>query len=169
MAYVQADMRERVFCQFPAYWAEHLPEELRSWIGIPLLCLKALYGYTFSGRFLYEDQSEFLISEGFEPCPSAPAIWIKRVPKGDDTVDIVFVLVYSDDWLFAATDPKLSESFRKALKARFDVEFQGRATWYLQAAITQDQQGNIYLDQKRYAASIVQKVHPHCCDFFPDA
>ena len=40
------------------------------------------------------------------------------------------------------------------------MEFQGRANWYLQAAITRDADGNLYLDQKQYAASIVQRYIP---------
>ena len=49
------------------------------------------------------------------------------------------------------------KSLKKALRSHFDVYFQGRSTWNLRAGITQDEQGNIYLDQKRYAASIVQR------------
>ena len=40
MAYVQTDMRERVFVEFPAYWAPFLPEEIRHWIGVPLLLVE---------------------------------------------------------------------------------------------------------------------------------
>ena len=65
--------------------------------------------------------------------------------------------MYSDDRRFDSTSQELLETFREALKSRFDVFFQGNATRYLQAAITQDEHGSIYLDQKRYAASIVQR------------
>jgi hypothetical protein len=39
---------------------------LKPYCGVPLLLMKALYGYTFSGKFLYEEQEEFLISFGMK-------------------------------------------------------------------------------------------------------
>ena len=63
MAYVQAKMRERVFVKLPEEWAEFLDDDLKEWCGIPLLLLRALYGYTFSGKFLWEDQAERLRQE----------------------------------------------------------------------------------------------------------
>ena len=82
---------------------------------------------------------------------------VKRVTTQDETTVVIRVLVYSDDWLFASTCRKLKEESEKALKERFDVGFQARANWYLQASISQDAHGNIYLDQKRYAASIIHR------------
>ena len=72
MAYVQATMRERVFAQFPAYWAEFLPDELKPWIGRPLLLLKALYGYTYSGKFLYEAKPTLYAKRGSHHVPLHP-------------------------------------------------------------------------------------------------
>ena len=54
----------------------------------------------------------------------------------------------------------MKTEFRAALSKRFDVDFQGRANWYLQAAISSDKDGNLYLDQRRYAASIVERYIP---------
>ena len=65
MAYVQTTMREeRAFVKIPAFWKYYVPTELQPYIGVPLLLLKALYGYTFSGKFLWEDQADFLILQG---------------------------------------------------------------------------------------------------------
>ena len=80
--------------------------------------------------------------------PIGTSLWIKQTMNEDGSIGITVVLVYSNDWLFASTSPKLWESFRKAHISHFDVDFQGHATRYLQAAITQDKQGNIYLDRK---------------------
>ena len=88
-------MREKVFAILPEFWAEFLPEEYHEWLGKPLLLEKALYGYTYSGKFLYEDISEYLISLGFEACPSAPALWRRMSSDGH----VYFVLQYSDDVL----------------------------------------------------------------------
>jgi len=46
-------MKERVFVQLPRYWTAHMSDDLKLYCGVPLLLMKALYGYTFSGKFLY--------------------------------------------------------------------------------------------------------------------
>ena len=81
MAYLQVDMKERVFVKLPDYWAAHMPDDLKDYCGVPLLLLKALYGYAFSGKFLYEEQEEFLIDFGMRPSPM-PAIWRVSIPRG---------------------------------------------------------------------------------------
>ena len=43
----------------------------------------------------------------------------------------------------------------------FDVECQQRINWFLQAAIKQDKDKNIYVDQYRYGRSIVDKYIPN--------
>jgi hypothetical protein len=70
------------------------------------------------------------------------------------------VLQYSDDFLSACGDDTYHSQFAQALKDRFNIEWQPRADWYLQAQIQQDKHGNIYLDQQRYAKSIVQRYIP---------
>ena len=81
MAYLQVNMKERFFVQLPRYWTAHIPDDLKSYCGVPLHLMKALYGYTFSGKFLYEEQEEFLISFGMRLTPM-PALWRMHLPGG---------------------------------------------------------------------------------------
>ena len=144
-AYVQTPMRgERVFVKCPEYWRDLVPEELKKYMGRPLLLLKALYGYTFSGKFLYEDQAEFLQSQGLEPMTGMPALWIRFLSTGLRHI----VLQYSDDFLSACGDTAYHHAFKSALASRFQVQWQDRADWYLQARIQQDKHGNILMDQQ---------------------
>jgi hypothetical protein len=62
MAYLQVKMKERVFVRFPDSWLPYVPDDLQAYCNRPLLLLKALYGYTYSGKFLYEEQSSSLLS-----------------------------------------------------------------------------------------------------------
>jgi hypothetical protein len=64
MAYLQVKMKEWVHISFPTFWAEHLPAYLRDWCGKPLLLLKALYRYTYSRKFLFEEQADFFTEFG---------------------------------------------------------------------------------------------------------
>ena len=155
LAYLQANMRERVFIRFQENFKQYLPEHLHKWIGRPLLLLKALYGYNYSGKFLYQDQAEFLESQGFEQS-GLPGLWIKHLEEGE----IMLFLHYVDDILFSSTDEIAKTEFLAAMKARFDIEVKPRADWYLQTRVQQDKDGNILLDQSRYAKSMVTRFAP---------
>ena len=158
MAYLQAKMREKVFVRFPPEWADVLPPECRRFCHVPLRLSRALYGYTFSGKFLYEDQSEFLTSIGFERMDQAPAIWVYRPAPGERPT--LMILQYSDDWLVASSDDASRLWFRTKLEARFNVDWTERAQWYLQARIHQYPNGDISLDQYRYSRLIVERYLP---------
>ena len=98
MAYVQTAMHEeRVLVKFPAFWKYYVPDELKPHIGVPLLLLKALYGYRFSRKFLWEDQADFLILQGLCAVHGMPALWIHHLPKQG----IQWVRQYSDDFPLA--------------------------------------------------------------------
>ena len=155
-AYLQADMRERVFVRFPEAWKYHLPEHLHKWIGRPLRLRKALYGYNYSGKFLYEDQAEFLRGEGMEES-GLPGLWIKHLENGGT----LLFLHYVDDILSACTDDRIHREFLAAMGRRFDIETRPRADWYLQTRIQQDKDKNITLDQTRYSKSMVQRFLPN--------
>ena len=123
-------MRERVFIELPERWKPFLPEHLHKWIGRPILLLKALYGYNYSGKFLYQDQAEFLESQGLEQS-GLPGMWVKHFPNGH----ILLFLHYVDDILCASTSDKEKQMFLDKLKNRFEVEIKPRADWYLQTRI----------------------------------
>jgi Reverse transcriptase (RNA-dependent DNA polymerase) len=150
MAYLQVKMRERVFVKFPDYWAEHVPENLRKYCGRPLRLLRALYGYTYSGKFLFEEQAEFFTRFGLRQTV-IPAMWVMY----DSNNAILLILHYLDDLLAASNSEKFHRDFITALKDRFHVEHQPRASWYLQSRIRQDRHGNIYLDQERFSKAVV--------------
>jgi Reverse transcriptase (RNA-dependent DNA polymerase) len=155
-AYLQCQMRERVFITFPEYWKKFLPEDLAAYCGIPLLLLRALYGYTYSGKRLYEEQEEFLLKQGFVQSTML-GIWVKHLLHGG----LFILLLFADDLLSACTDSSALHQFKIALSARFEVSWKPVADWYLQARIEQDPYGNISIDQSRYSKSIVQRYIPN--------
>jgi Reverse transcriptase (RNA-dependent DNA polymerase) len=151
-AYLQVSMKERVFVKFPAYWADHVPERLKKYCGVDLLLKKALYGYTYSGKFLFEEQADFFRSVGLRQTV-IPALWVQHFDHGG----ILMVLHYSDDLLAAGFPSHHHHAFISALRKRFTIEHQDRASWYLQSRIRQDEHGNIFLDQQQYSKSIVSR------------
>ena len=162
LAYLQSDMRERVFVRFPANWADFVPNHLKKWIGRPLLLKKALYGYNFSGKFLYLDQAEFLVKQGLEET-ALPGLWVKHLRNGG----ALLFLHYVDDILTACTNDKSHKEFLTALSSRFDVETKAVADWYLQTRIQQDKEFNITLDQRRYCLSMLHRFLPNFANVPP--
>lgn len=155
LAYLQSDMRERVFVQFPSFWRHYLPADLHEWIGRPLLLRKALYGYNYSGKFLYLDQAQFLEENNFEQI--MPGLWLKQL-QGDK---VIMFLHYVDDILVASDDEESLKVFLAQLTTRFEAEAKPVADWYLQTRLSQDKHGNITLDQTRYAKGLVRRFLPN--------
>jgi hypothetical protein len=132
MAYVQVTMKERVLICFPVLWRNYLPTNLHHLVNVPLLLNKALYGYTYSGKLLYDGQADFMRLQGFRPVELLPAIWIKDL----DNNGLMIILQYSDNFLVALTCQQAKSQFRTAISKRFDVEWQERAGCYPQARIS---------------------------------
>jgi hypothetical protein len=155
-AYLQTDVKDRVFVMFPQFWAKFLPPELAEYCGVPCRLLKGLYGYFLSGKLFWQEQADFFVSFGLKALDSAPALWRMTTPDGHT----LLVLQYSDDLLHACTSYKLKAKFLDALSKRFDCETKPFADWYLQARISQDKDFNITLDQQRYSKAVVQRYLP---------
>ena len=155
LAYLQANMRERVFVLFPEVWKKWLPEHVHKWIGRPVLLKKALYGYQYSGKFLYQDQAEFLMTQGFEES-GLPGFWFRKRNGA-----LILLLHYVDDILIAGTVQRDLMEFVDTLKSRFDTEVRPTADWYLQTRLGQDKDKNVLLDQSRYSKSMVNRFLPN--------
>lgn len=157
-AYLQCDMSpdEEVYIQFPAYWSEFLPKHLGVYCGRPLRLLKALYGYTYSGKRLYENQEAFMEAQGFIQS-TLLGLWYKHLPNNG----IFLVLIFADDQLIATTDQQELVQYKTNLQKHFEIQWHTHANWFLKARINQDQYGDITIDQNRYSKSIVQKYIPN--------
>ncbi|MGH3053652.1 MAG: reverse transcriptase domain-containing protein, partial [Gaiellaceae bacterium] len=59
-AFLQANVRERIFVKLPALYGELFPE-FAKYSGRPLQLNKSMYGMTYSGRFWWQDLSEWLL------------------------------------------------------------------------------------------------------------
>ena len=157
-AYLQCDMspNEEVYIQFPSYWSEFLPKHLGVYCGRPLRLLKALYGYTYSGKRLYESQESFMEGQGFKQS-TLLGLWYKHLTNGG----VFLVLIFADDQLIATTDPNELVQYKANLEKHFEIQWHPHAHWFLKARINRDQYGDITIDQNRYSKSIVRKYIPN--------
>ena len=61
----------------------------------------------------------------------------------------------ADDILCASDNEQEKEAFLTRLCSKFEADVKPWADWYLQTRLQQDAEGNVTLDQTRYAKSVV--------------
>ena len=100
-----------------------------------------------------DDLTEWLIEEGFIQSQFQISIYYKYATDGSK---IVF-LSYVDDCVYWYTNEDLGKWFVDTLGKRFCVNFLGFAHWFMSIRISQLKYHSIFVDQARYATSIVAK------------
>ena len=81
------------------------------------------------------------------------SIYYKYAPDGYKTV----VLSYVDDCVYWYKNEAIGKWFVDTLGKIFHVNFLGHAHWFMPIRISQLKDNSIYVDQARYATSIVAK------------
>ena len=169
-AFLQATMRSHVLVILNKYYGVIFPE-FADYCGKPLLLKKAMYGMTLSGKYWYQDCRDWLKSIGFTECPTCLVLFSRTEKDGSQ----LWIILYVDDFLYFGTTEKTRKKFELEFGSRFNIEFQGKAHWYLAARINQDKNFNITIDQSRYAKSIVKcyldpagvkKIHKRIFKYF---
>ena len=112
-----------------------------------------MYGMTNSGELFADELTEWLIEEGFIQSQCQISIYYKYAPDGSK---IVF-LSYVYDCVYWYTNEYLGKKIFDSLGKRFHVNFLGFAHWFMSIIISQLKDHSIYVDQARYATSIVAK------------
>ena len=81
------------------------------------------------------------------------SIYYKYAPDGYNC----FVLSYVDDCVYCYTNEDIGKWFVDTLGKIFHVNLLGYAHWFMSIRISQMKDHYIYVDQARYATSIVAK------------
>ncbi|MGH3054708.1 MAG: reverse transcriptase domain-containing protein, partial [Gaiellaceae bacterium] len=147
-----------------AKYGELFPE-YNKYCGRPLRLNKSMYGMIHSGRFWWEELSEWLFSNGFTSSSVHPCLLWKTTGT-----HVVMLLNYVDDMLYFGTSTTIEGTFVKELTTRFKAEIMGQAHWFLSLRITQGADYSITIDQSRYAKAITlrytDKVNTHMKDHY---
>ena len=112
-----------------------------------------MYGMTNSGKLFADESIEWLIEEGFIQSKCQIYIYYKYAPDGSNIV----VLSYVDDFFYWYTNEDIGKWFVDTLGKIFYVNFLGFAHWFMSIIISQLKYHSIFVDQARYATSIVAK------------
>ena len=154
-AFLQSYAIDRTVTMLPIEWKELFPE-YADWFGIPLLCVKSIYGGSYANRSFDIHLSQWLEDDQrLVRCLSEGSIFTRR--DGDK---FLILLNAVDDQLYMSNCDDMRKKFEVDISSHFDVELMGQAHWYLQARITQHANFDITLDQSRYAALICNRFIP---------
>jgi hypothetical protein len=128
-AYLDANCREKL-------WTVAGPEFGRD-SGSVMLIVRALYGLKSSGAAWRSKLAETLRAIGYTPSEADPDVWLKRDVKPDGTPYWRYMLIYVDDVLHIAYDPKEDmDSLNKVYRLK---EGSGPPDRYLGANVEQVQ------------------------------
>ena len=130
--------------------------------------MKSMYGMTNSGKLFADELTEQLLDAGFIQSQFQMSIYYKYAPDGSKIV----VLSYVDDCVYWYTYEALGKWFVDTFGNIFYVGFLVYAHWFISIIISQMKDHSIYVNQARYATSIVAKyldtstvkaIGPACC------
>nr|GEZ30461.1 copia protein [Tanacetum cinerariifolium]GEZ30480.1 copia protein [Tanacetum cinerariifolium] len=119
---------------------------------------KALYGLKQALRTWYDMLSLILISQDFSKGSVEPTLFIRR-----NRNDLLLVLIYVDDIIFAASTPEICDLFAKITCSKFKMAMMGKISFFLGLQISQSPRG-IFINQSKYALESFKKYNFESCD-----
>ncbi|GKE07669.1 retrovirus-related pol polyprotein from transposon TNT 1-94, partial [Tanacetum coccineum] len=112
---------------------------------------KAIYGLKQAPRAWYDRFLSFLLSQNFSKGVVDPTLFTRKEGK-----DILMVQIYTDDIIFASTDPSLCDIFADKMSFKFKMSMMGKMLFFLGLQSSQSLRG-IFINQKKYALEILKK------------
>ncbi|GJY96133.1 retrovirus-related pol polyprotein from transposon TNT 1-94, partial [Tanacetum coccineum] len=119
---------------------------------------KALYGFKQAPRAWYDMLSLFLISQDFSKGLVNPTLFIHKEGK-----ELLLVQVYVNDFIFAASTPKLCDLYAKIMCSKFNMSMMGKISFFLGLQNFQNPKG-IFINQSKYALESLKKCGSDSCD-----
>lgn len=146
-AFLQGDLKEDVYvCQPVGYEVrdkEHMVYKLN----------KSLYGLKQAPFQWNQTIHQFLISIDFKRSATDWCVYTMI-----SSSESAYLLVYVDDLIIAGSSEALVKHIKVRLQKRFDIKDLGPISYFLGISIERDQaKQSIYLSQKSYAKSILEK------------
>ena len=152
VAFLQSKLKNRVFVKLDIRYTDYLPEYAH-YFGRYLILLKSIYGMTNSGKLFADELTEWLLESGFIQSKCQMSIHHKYARYGSK----FFSLSYVDDFVYWYTNEYPGKWFVDTFGRRLHVKLLGYAHWFMSIGISQLKDHSVYVDQARYATSIVAK------------
>ena len=119
--------------------------------------LKALYGLKQSPRAWYKEIDKYFMKNGFQRSKNEATLYVKK--QGSK---ILIACLYVDDLIVTGNDEEMIESFKEHMMKTYEMSDLGLLHYFLGIEVSQGGDG-IFVSQKRYAKSILEKFNmTHC-------
>lgn len=121
---------------------------------------KALYGLKQASRAWYSRIEEHFTKVGFTKCSHEHTLFTKTSADG---TDLLIVSIYVDDLIITGNDSCMLREFKESMQREFEMTDLGEMKYFLGVEILQTHEG-IYLNQKKYAAEILERFNLTDCN-----
>ncbi|KAK3907118.1 Copia protein [Frankliniella fusca] len=142
-AFLNGDLEEEIFM-----WP---PQGLDVDGDIVCKLKKSLYGLKQAPKEWNKKFNECVKSFGFDQCLADRCIYVRKKDG-----DVVYLLLYVDDFLIASNNEELLHTIKNNLMLRFKMRDLGEALYFLGIKITRSTHG-LFLSQENYVKKIVQR------------
>jgi hypothetical protein len=151
-AFLQGRAVGRYFVTLPKVLATFFPQ-YQQYFGVPLRLRMGMYGGTLSGKWWNQELEDWLVSENFTQSTLDRTYFIKFYPDGT----YLRLIFHVDDMLYFGSNPNTEKDFELSIGKRFNVEINGRASWFLQMRIHNHADGGISIDQHRFVKNLLNR------------
>ncbi|XP_024164205.1 uncharacterized protein LOC112171226 [Rosa chinensis] len=121
---------------------------------------KALYSLKQAPRAWYGEIDSHFIKDGFQRSENEPTLYIKT--KGN--TEILIVSIYVDDLVFTGSCEEMVLNFKNEMMKKYEMSDLGLLHYFLGIGVSQSENG-IFVSQKKYAKSILEKFGMGGCKF----
>jgi hypothetical protein len=154
-AFLQANTRSRIFVTISMVSGTLFPKFM-AYFGVSIRLARSMYCMMLSGKYLYLDLFEFLLSLNFTPSKNIPCLFIFVGKTGR-----IYLLNCVNDMLYIGTDEAETQQFEQALKGRFNLELLGQAHWYLATRINKLSNLDIRVGSEQILSGNLEKIPGH--------
>lgn len=152
-AYLHGDLDEEIYMRLPEGIRDQKPP------GTVLRLKRALYGLKQAGRAWNQHLKTRLIALGFEQCVSDTCLYRRHRPDGS----YEYLLAYVDDLLHAAKTSEMIAETKRGLQLSYGLKTPGRAEYLLGIQIKHNDDGSIFLSQKKYLQDVLARFDMTAC------
>lgn len=149
-AFLNGQLKETIYMRQPEGYAVKDKEEM--------VCklIKSIYGLKQAAKAWNDHLDDVLKSDGFQQSEADPCLYVKY-----EIEEIIYVVVYVDDFLIACKKRKPIEKTANNLKEHFTLSNLGEIRHYLGVQVIRDNNGIFWIHQGNYIDQILARFGLH--------
>ena len=144
-ASLNGKLKERIYMSQPDGYIEKNKKDV-------CRLIKGIYGLKQAAKVWHDQLSDYLKGYGFVQSIADPCLYIRV-----DATNIVYLIIYVDDFLIAAEDIKLIDQVADFLRQKFQLKDLGILSYYLGMEIRRNADGIFCIKQSTHIQSILNR------------